>query len=123
MRLDAYLARAGLASRRESRMLIRRGAVWVDGEICRDAARRIHGEEVVVGDGVQPVRLGASNGAELMQHHLKITVAIATRSCGRFGVDLRPVGFWSLKGHSESRAEVIKILVDEVADDLEYGPV
>lgn len=50
MRLDAYLARAGFASRRESRMLIRRGVVWVDGEVCRDAARRIHGEQVVVGD-------------------------------------------------------------------------
>lgn len=91
-----------------------------NGSECRLA---LLDEEVVISDGVQPVRLGASNGAELMQHHLKITVAIATRSCGRFGVDRRPVGFWSLKGHSESRAEVIKILVDEVADDLEYGPV
>jgi 16S rRNA pseudouridine516 synthase len=50
MRLDAYLARAGLASRREARGLIRRGVVSVDGEICRDAARRIGVESVVVGD-------------------------------------------------------------------------
>jgi len=49
MRLDAYLARAGLASRREARGLIRRGEVYVDGEICRDAARRIGSESVVLG--------------------------------------------------------------------------
>lgn len=50
MRLDAYLARAGLASRREARGLIRRGAVRVGGEICQDSARRIDAETVVVGD-------------------------------------------------------------------------
>ncbi len=49
MRLDAYLARAGLASRREARGLIRRGEVYVDGEICRDTARRIGSESVVLG--------------------------------------------------------------------------
>jgi 16S rRNA pseudouridine516 synthase len=48
MRLDAYLARAGLASRREARGLIRRGAVTVAGEVCRDAARRVVGEEVAL---------------------------------------------------------------------------
>jgi 16S rRNA pseudouridine516 synthase len=46
MRLDAYLARAGLASRREARGLIRRGSVAVDGEVCRDSARHITGEIV-----------------------------------------------------------------------------
>jgi 16S rRNA pseudouridine516 synthase len=50
MRLDAYLARAGIASRREARGLIRRGVVLVDGEVCRDAARRIGSESVVVGE-------------------------------------------------------------------------
>lgn len=50
MRLDAYLARAGLASRKEARGLIRRGAVIVDGEVCRDSARRIDAEQVVVGE-------------------------------------------------------------------------
>ena len=52
MRLDAYLARAGLASRREARGLIRRGKVCVDGEICRDAARQIGSESVVLGERV-----------------------------------------------------------------------
>lgn len=47
MRLDAYLARAGLASRREARGLIRRGAVTVAGEVCRDGARRIAEGEIV----------------------------------------------------------------------------
>ena len=50
MRLDAYLARAGMASRREARGLIRRGVVQVDGDVCRDSARRIGGERVVVED-------------------------------------------------------------------------
>jgi len=50
IRLDAYLARAGLASRREARGLIRRGAVFVDGEVCQDSARRIDDESVVVGE-------------------------------------------------------------------------
>ena len=46
MRLDACLARAGLASRRQARDMIRRGRVSVDGEVCRDAARRIVSETV-----------------------------------------------------------------------------
>jgi len=50
MRLDAFLARAGLASRKEARGLIRRGDVLVDGEICRDSARRIVGEKVALGE-------------------------------------------------------------------------
>jgi 16S rRNA pseudouridine516 synthase len=52
MRLDAYLARAGLASRKEARGLIRRGAVHVDGEECRDSQRRITTEKVSLGDSV-----------------------------------------------------------------------
>lgn len=47
LRLDAYLARAGLASRREARGLIRRGAVAVAGEICREADRRVAPDEAV----------------------------------------------------------------------------
>ncbi len=50
MRLDAYLARAGIASRKEARSLIRRGEVSVDGEVCSDSARRITGESVAVGE-------------------------------------------------------------------------
>lgn len=49
MRLDAYLSRAGLASRREARALIRRGVVRVDGEVCRDGSRRVSDERVEVG--------------------------------------------------------------------------
>lgn len=50
MRLDAYLARSGLASRREARRLIQCGRVSVDGVICREAARQV-GSEVVIVDG------------------------------------------------------------------------
>ena len=51
LRLDAYLARAGLASRKEARGRIKRGDVEVDGEVARDSARRIVDEEVRL-DGV-----------------------------------------------------------------------
>jgi len=50
MRLDAYLARAGLASRREARGLIRQGAVRVDGEPCLDVQRRVRSERVTLGE-------------------------------------------------------------------------
>ena len=50
IRLDAYLAGAGLASRREALALVRRGAVFVDGEVCQDSARRILDEAVRLGD-------------------------------------------------------------------------
>ena len=40
LRLDAYLSRAGLASRREARILIRKSQVCVDGEVCRGL--RVH---------------------------------------------------------------------------------
>jgi 16S rRNA pseudouridine516 synthase len=46
MRLDAFLARAGMASRREARGLIRGGRVVVAGEVCRDAASRIVDQDV-----------------------------------------------------------------------------
>lgn len=51
-RLDAYLSRAGLASRKQARGLVRRGAVTVDGEICRDGSRRIGSQERVHLEGV-----------------------------------------------------------------------
>jgi 16S rRNA pseudouridine516 synthase len=50
MRLDAYLSRAGLASRREARELIRRGRVRVDGLVCREPATRIEGQTVALAD-------------------------------------------------------------------------
>lgn len=46
MRLDAYLSRAGLASRREARALVRQGRVRVEGVVCREPERRIAGERV-----------------------------------------------------------------------------
>jgi 16S rRNA pseudouridine516 synthase len=52
MRLDAYLARAGLTSRKEARGLIRRGAVQVDDQVCRDSQRRITSERVILGESV-----------------------------------------------------------------------
>jgi 16S rRNA pseudouridine516 synthase len=52
LRLDAYLARAGFASRKEARALVRRGAVSVDGEVCLESARRIISERVAVGEEV-----------------------------------------------------------------------
>lgn len=64
-RLDAYLARRGHGSRSVVRELIRRGRVTVDGVVCRDAARRVAGEEVRVGGAA--VASGA-NEATLLVH-------------------------------------------------------
>lgn len=50
MRLDAYLSRAGLASRREARDLIRWGQVRVDGVVCREPATRIEAQVVTLSD-------------------------------------------------------------------------
>lgn len=50
MRLDAYLSRAGLASRREARDWIRAGRVRVDGTVCREPATRIEGQAVTLED-------------------------------------------------------------------------
>ncbi len=50
-RLDAYLARAGLASRKEARRLIAHGKVGVGGEVCREKERRIADDEVVTLEG------------------------------------------------------------------------
>lgn len=48
------LSRAGLASRKQARALIRQGRVSVDGEVCRAADRRIEGEAVALdGDPVE----------------------------------------------------------------------
>lgn len=52
VRLDAYLSRAGLASRKDARRLIARGRVRVDGEIARDASRRVRDEAIEL-DGVR----------------------------------------------------------------------
>lgn len=52
MRLDAYLARTGLASRKEARGLIRRGAVQVDAEVCRESGCRITSERVTRGEEI-----------------------------------------------------------------------
>lgn len=50
MRLDAWLARAGLASRREARERIRRGEVRIDGIVCREPATRVQSQQVSLGD-------------------------------------------------------------------------
>lgn len=52
MRLDAYLSRAGLASRREARELIRAGKVRVDGAVCREPATRIAEQAVTLASEV-----------------------------------------------------------------------
>ncbi len=65
IRLDAFLSRAGRASRKEARGLIRRGAVQVDGEVCRESARRITRERVTLGDN--PVHSPA-DATDLLVH-------------------------------------------------------
>lgn len=56
VRLNKYLARSGVASRRKADALIEAGRVQVNGEVVTDFSRQVHeGDEVVVdGEVVQP---------------------------------------------------------------------
>ena len=48
MRLDKYLAHAGLGTRKEVKLAIRKGRVSVNGEVCRKDDRKIQeGVDVV----------------------------------------------------------------------------
>jgi 16S rRNA pseudouridine516 synthase len=58
MRLDAWLARSGLASRSEARVLVRQGRVRVDGAVCRDPAARVTPDQAVTLDEAAVERPG-----------------------------------------------------------------
>lgn len=51
MRLNKYLAHAGVASRRESDRLIQEGIVSVNGELMMDPAYQVQSDDVVIFDG------------------------------------------------------------------------
>ena len=48
MRLDKYLSHCGLGTRSQTRSLIQRGVVEVNGEVCRQIGQHINDEEVRV---------------------------------------------------------------------------
>jgi 23S rRNA pseudouridine2605 synthase len=51
MRLAKHLAHAGVASRRAAEVLVAEGRVTVEGEVVRDPARDVSGEEAIAVDG------------------------------------------------------------------------
>jgi len=51
MRLNKYLAHAGVASRRESDKLIQEGVVSVNGKLIMDPAHQVSSDDVVMFDG------------------------------------------------------------------------
>jgi 23S rRNA pseudouridine2605 synthase len=51
MRLAKHLAHAGVASRRAAEVLVTEGRVTVDGEVIRDPARDVTGDEAIAVDG------------------------------------------------------------------------
>jgi 16S rRNA pseudouridine516 synthase len=64
-RLDAYLAHRGYGSRSETRDLVRRGFVTVDGKVCTDAGAHVAAEDVRVrGETVET----AATAATLVMH-------------------------------------------------------
>lgn len=65
-RIDKLLAAAGCCSRREAAVLAKKGAVAVDGVICRDVARRIDPERCCL--TVQGQRIGYQEHIYLMLH-------------------------------------------------------
>ena len=56
MRLNKYLAHAGVASRRESDRLIQEGTVTVNGKLVIDPAYHVESNDIVTFDG-QPIEL------------------------------------------------------------------
>jgi 23S rRNA pseudouridine2605 synthase len=51
MRLAKHLAHAGVASRRAAEVLIAEGRVTIEGDVVRDPARDVTGEEAIAVDG------------------------------------------------------------------------
>src|ERR687887_2140726 len=51
MRLAKHLAHAGVASRRAAEALVAEGRVTVDGDVVRDPARDVTGQEAIAVDG------------------------------------------------------------------------
>jgi hypothetical protein len=98
VRLNRYLAAAGLGARREVEGLIRAGRVTVDGTPCADPARRIAAGEDVRVDGAHPVpspRVGVvlhspSDGDDGLVHpHAAVLATIAPGPPAAGGLDLR----------------------------------
>lgn len=65
-RIDKLLAAMGLCSRKEAALHAKKGAVAVDGVICRDASRKIDPEQVCLTLNGQPV--GYQEHVYLMLH-------------------------------------------------------
>ena len=55
-RLDKILVSQGAATRREAQRLVRAGKVTVDGEVCRDPARKLEPEGCAITLSGQPLR-------------------------------------------------------------------
>jgi 23S rRNA pseudouridine2605 synthase len=51
MRLNKYLSKSGIASRRESDTLIQMGTTEVNGELCLDPAYRVKSSDIIKYDG------------------------------------------------------------------------
>jgi 23S rRNA pseudouridine2605 synthase len=51
MRLAKHLAQAGVASRRAAETMVQEGRVTVEGEVVRDPARDVSGDEAIALDG------------------------------------------------------------------------
>ena len=88
-RLDAYLSRAGLASRSLARGLIRTGQVHVDGEVCRDPARRISDETVTLRE--ERVTAPGESGDYLIHKPVGVACSHDSREAPRVFDLLNPV--------------------------------
>jgi len=82
MRLAKHLAHAGVASRRAAETMVAAGRVTVDGEVVRDPARDVSGEEAIVLDG-EPLPAAPARRMVYAVHKPAGVVATARDTHGR----------------------------------------
>jgi 23S rRNA pseudouridine2605 synthase len=82
MRLAKHLAHAGVASRRAAEALVAGGRVTVDGEVVRDPARDVTGDEAIALDG-RPIAPPPARRAVYAVHKPAGVVSTARDTHGR----------------------------------------
>ena len=96
-RINKWLGQSGVCSRREAEGLIERGLVSIDGEVVKDAGRKIQpGQTLVLADGegaaplsVVPRHLATQHKGQLVGKNLVISQSLARNCCAWIGMSLR----------------------------------
>ncbi|MGH7327762.1 MAG: S4 domain-containing protein, partial [Polyangiaceae bacterium] len=101
MRLQRYLAQAGVASRRASEEMIASGRIRVNGRVVRELGTRVEDSDRIEVDGVavkrQPLEILVLNKpvgvvTTMRDPEGRRTIADVMRECGKIIKGLVPVG-------------------------------